>query len=135
VKEAGLLYDEYPITPGATTLVSAKVTTSFPPNKIGTVRICAVAEASAYSIFVYAEVFVPFVTPATALLVESCEYNFDNPHAGLSGVPAIVRSRETVAEEKFASPTCSTLIIVVPTATGVICPLAPIVAVPVIEEL
>jgi hypothetical protein len=70
-------------------------------------------------------------------LVESCEYSFDNPQAGLSGVLAIVRSCVTaVAAEKFSSPACAALIVVVPTATGVICPLAPsIVAVPAFEEL
>ena len=54
MKEAGLLYEEYPITPGSTSLVCVKLATGVPPNEIGTVRICADAEASAYSIFVYA---------------------------------------------------------------------------------
>ena len=70
-------------------------------------------------------------------MVESCEYNLDNPQAGLSGVLAIDRSCETgVAAEKFSSPACATLIVVVPTARGVISPLAPsIVAVSAFEEL
>ena len=54
MKEAGLLYDEYPISPRDTSLVCVKLATCVGPDEIGTNRICAVAEASAYSIFVYA---------------------------------------------------------------------------------
>ena len=49
-----MLGEEYPITPRATSLVCVKLATCVPPNEIGTNAICADAEASAYSIFVYA---------------------------------------------------------------------------------